>query len=308
MSGGGNKVGYGNPPEHSRFTKGQSGNPRGRPRTRTPTVDDSRSLEALLLSQAERLITIREGDSVRQIPAAEAVLRALEATALRGNPLAQREYLRHYERAEENQRVEREENNARWQQYVDVMRASIAKAKEKKEPLPDLLPHPDDIVIDPVTGVRFTGPIDEADLAKVHEKCRFRDQLLLQNELDHRLSTVPKDADLLDQPGTALLFAFATNNAVPARFQLNDNQILFTLMKHDRLPKRVLLKEVHQGWRALGKSFPRGKVFPPMRQGKRMLEFSRDVSSRMFDEKGKIIDYSLAEIQEFVREAWEASE
>jgi len=308
MSGGGGKVGYGSPPEHSRFTKGQSGNPRGRPRTRTPSVDDSRSLEALLLSQAERLITIREGDSVRQIPAAEAVLRALEATALRGNPLAQREYLRHYERAEENQRVEREENNALWQQYVEVMRASIAKAMEKKESRPEPLPHPADIVIDPVTGVRFTGPIDEADVEKVHEKCRFRDQLLLQNALDHRLSKIPKNADLFDQPRTALLFAFATNNAVPARFRLKDNQILFTIMKHDRLSKRVMLKEVHRGWRALGKSFPRGKVFPPMRRGKRMLEFGRDVSSRMIDEKGKFIDYSLAEIQEFFREAWEAGE
>jgi hypothetical protein len=308
MSGGGGKVGYRSPPEHSRFTKGQSGNPRGRPRTRTPSVDDSRSIDSLFLSQAERLVTIREGDSVQQIPTPEAVLRTLAATALRGNPIAQREYLRYYGRAEENKRIDREESNAFWQHQVDKMRTAIAKAKEKKAPQPDFLPHPDDIVIDPVTGVRFIGPIDEADLAKVHEKCRFRDQLLLQNALDDRLSTVPENADLLDKPGTALLLAFATNNAVPARFRLNDNQLLFTLMKHDRLSKRELLKEVHRGWRALGKSFPRGKVFPPRRQGKRMLEFSREVSSRMFDEKGKIIDYSLAEIQEFVREAWEAAE
>ena len=26
------KVGYGNPPQHTRFKKGQSGNPRGRPK------------------------------------------------------------------------------------------------------------------------------------------------------------------------------------------------------------------------------------------------------------------------------------
>ena len=29
-----NKVGYGRPPRHSRFTKGQSGNPKGRPQGR----------------------------------------------------------------------------------------------------------------------------------------------------------------------------------------------------------------------------------------------------------------------------------
>jgi Family of unknown function (DUF5681) len=32
LRGGGYQVGYGKPPVHSRFRKGQSGNPRGRPR------------------------------------------------------------------------------------------------------------------------------------------------------------------------------------------------------------------------------------------------------------------------------------
>ena len=63
-------VGYKRPPPASRFKKGQSGNPKGRPMG-APTTSE------LFLREASRLITIKSGDKLRQIPKREALVRRL---------------------------------------------------------------------------------------------------------------------------------------------------------------------------------------------------------------------------------------
>ena len=55
-------VGYKRPPESGRFRKGQSGNPKGRPKNSDLGIGSSRSTNALVLKEAERLIMIREGE------------------------------------------------------------------------------------------------------------------------------------------------------------------------------------------------------------------------------------------------------
>jgi hypothetical protein len=79
------EVGYGKPPLHTRFSKGQSGNPGGRPRGMT-----SGRANELALREAYRLVTVREGDKVVKLPAIQAVIRSLVALAARGNGTAQR--------------------------------------------------------------------------------------------------------------------------------------------------------------------------------------------------------------------------
>jgi hypothetical protein len=55
--GGQDGVGYGRPPVHSRFKKGQSGNPKGRPRGR-------RSVASILHKILGEKVSVREGDKV----------------------------------------------------------------------------------------------------------------------------------------------------------------------------------------------------------------------------------------------------
>ena len=78
-------VGYGRPPVHSRFRKGQSGNPTGKRR-----ADDAERAKKLIRQEAYRLLTIREGDKVSRIPALQAVVRSLITTAAKGSVAAQR--------------------------------------------------------------------------------------------------------------------------------------------------------------------------------------------------------------------------
>jgi Family of unknown function (DUF5681) len=78
-------VGYGNPPVHSRFRKGQSGNPTGKRRR-----GEAERAEELIRKEAYRLLNIREGEKVTRVPALQAVIRSQITSAAKGSVPAQR--------------------------------------------------------------------------------------------------------------------------------------------------------------------------------------------------------------------------
>ena len=85
-------VGYGHPPEAHRFTKGQSGNPRGRPKgatSRTPARPPD-SLTQIVLEEAARQIPVRDGDRTVALSMKQAIIRRLAVDAVKGDPRAQR--------------------------------------------------------------------------------------------------------------------------------------------------------------------------------------------------------------------------
>jgi hypothetical protein len=78
-------VGYGKPPVHSRFHKGKSGNPTGKRRH-----GEADRADALIRQEVYRLLTVREGEAVKKMPALQAVIRSQIACAVKGNVAAQR--------------------------------------------------------------------------------------------------------------------------------------------------------------------------------------------------------------------------
>lgn len=76
---GGYEVGYGRPPVASRFKKGRSGNPRGRPK-------GSRSVRSLLEQVLSSPVTINEGGTTRVIEQRMALFKSMLARAIKGDP------------------------------------------------------------------------------------------------------------------------------------------------------------------------------------------------------------------------------
>src|SRR6202790_2857612 len=85
--------GYRRPPRTTRFTKGQSGNPAGRPRGRRREAP----YEAIL----GQMVTIREDGTTRRVTAAEAFLLKLTKSGLEGDSAATRASLAAIEHARE---------------------------------------------------------------------------------------------------------------------------------------------------------------------------------------------------------------
>jgi hypothetical protein len=74
-------VGYGKPPAHSRFRKGQSGNPAGR-------RPGSRNLMVLLKEELDKPVAVREGGKVKRMPKRDALAATIVNKALQGEARA----------------------------------------------------------------------------------------------------------------------------------------------------------------------------------------------------------------------------
>ena len=247
-------VGYGRPPAEHRFQKGKSGNPNGRSRqtANKPRLFDpaQQPTDNLILEEAYRPVTIREGERTLELPAIQAAVRALAISAMKGSRLSQRalaELVRTVENRKSSERMTAMENAFEYQQKWNQ------ELKRRHDlgitDLPDPVPHPDDIIIDMHTGhVRTEGPLDEREKRSWDERLDRRAEA--QREVNafaqkHRKSRSGKWKTMW-------------------REEWHFEQRIFDII-NDSLPKRYKIKLENRSY-AEGAS----------REGKTLAEFAKD--------------------------------
>ena len=177
-------VGYGKPPAEHRFEKGKSGNPGGRPKGAKPKASKAvntgfgmKAAEEFLRLEAYRPVTIREGEQVFELPAIQAVFRAMGVAAMKGNRFVQKTLADMVAKMEADHHAMRFELFGSMVEYKHNWDLEIERCRKHGLPEPKMIPHPDDIVLNPNNGeVQILGPQTKEQKQSLDEALERRSQ------------------------------------------------------------------------------------------------------------------------------------
>lgn len=221
----GYEVGYGKPPEDTRFRKGQSGNPRGRPKgakNKLPALNEER-MKTIILEEAYRTITVRDGTRNITVPIAQAVLRSLAVNAVKGQHRSQRLFAELLAGVETANKVLHDT----WFSTALDYKIAWDGELQRRERLgivgaPEPLPHPDHIRFDLNRGtVSIRGPKTKDEKVKYDQAYGELRRLVILREICRDALVTEEDPEERDD--LAHHIDLATNNIARYRTVLPED-------------------------------------------------------------------------------------
>lgn len=237
-------VGYGKPPKSGQFKLGQSGNPKGRPKKSKNKVPELGGIDVLgqrtnqiIIDEAYREVSVRTEDGkIEKMPTIQAVLRSMGLSGIKGNRMAADHFVANAQNVEEAQRQQKAEATKETIEYKIACEKADQEAADNGKPAPVHFPHPDDMVIDPATGlVSVVGPLTREDNQKMLDTLQQRDAMLdeiviIRNEL----AAASSDAEVAEsqkylESSTRILKIL--NLGLPSRLQKSLDEFDYTQLK-----------------------------------------------------------------------------
>ena len=239
-------VGYGKPPKATRFKKGQSGNPKGRPRKQGKGNKEKEPLKltfadapsnSLFEEEVYRPLKLTENGRPVEMTAAQALMQSMFGSALKGNRINQRYLLERIEREDQEARAAHIARYERYKRLKAEGEERIAQAREKGEEPPALYPHPDDILLEPAEmEVHVLGPTRPEDVAPYKLQCVYRDAALaIASEGLHKYD---EDSPEAEQRRAVGIVSDFLNLALPPSMRRDENEDIRFMMEWASLTRK----------------------------------------------------------------------
>ena len=160
------QVGYGKPPEETQFVKGQSGNPKGRPKgakNKSPLIKPNQFNQIFSQSMQELVANTNDPSELPK-PTFVALLDKLKVMALGGDLRALQFLIKTSNQIDQIERERSEKILEKMHDYKVITTAVIRDRKNKGIPIDDILPHPDHVHLDLRTvEVHLSGPSNKKE-------------------------------------------------------------------------------------------------------------------------------------------------
>ena len=245
-------VGYGKPPTATRFRKGTSGNPAGRPRRKKPPQELPEPSAApgpvtrVMREELTRDIVVQEAGEAKTMPLPQAMFRNMTKLAFAGSVNATKEAYRLSKEEARQRDAEIAEDHAFWREHRDTFEAKARALEEAGQDVPDWIPRPEDIDIRPDQLAVIHGPRSPEEIVHYVKLARVRDQCIAKARYDSvRFPTPSRGALKPHEIQINLLLPYWLDKVLPKRMQLSGDVIHERLMNalwtpHERLEEELL--------------------------------------------------------------------